>query len=952
MVRAREDERRRAEALAEIDRAKTAFFANVSHEFRTPLTLMLGPIEDALASSDTLPFEQRERLEIAQRNSLRLLRLVNTLLDFSRIEAGRAESHFRPVDLATLTIDIASSFRSAADRAGLEFVVEAQTLSQPVYVDRELWEKIVLNLLSNAFKFTFDGEISVLLQEQPDAAILIIKDTGTGIPAAELPKLFDRFYRVEGARGRSFEGSGIGLSLVQELVKQHGGDIAVTSEVGKGTTFTVTLPFGTDHLPAEWAASSSDEAQADRRTSLFVEEVLHWLPARTHSEAMATATEQPNRLEGSAHPRRRVLVADDNADLRAYLTRMLFEHDYDVEAVSDGEAAVDRLRGKPFDLLVTDIMMPRLDGLGLLQVVRDDSTLRELPVILLSARAGEEAKIDGLAAGADDYLTKPFSGRELLARIAAAINIANVRREGADALRDLNEQLEVKVAQRTAERDRMWQTSPDLMLIIDFDGYFRRVNPAWKTILGYEASELVGRHVNEFVLPDDHSNTIDAYELAAGGGYPRVENRYRHKDGSIRFISWVAAPAEGLTYATGRDVTVEKERRVELEAAQDALRQSQKMEAMGQLTGGVAHDFNNLLTIIRSSIDLLRLPKMKEDRRERYLNAVSETVDRAAILTGQLLAFARRQTLKPEIFDVGAKLRGLSYMLETVTGSRVSVVIEVPADPCFIEADVSQFETALVNMAVNARDAMLGQGQLTLQVECGHTLPPIRGHVGSNSDFTLIVVSDTGCGIAADQIQKIFEPFFTTKEVGKGTGLGLSQVFGFAKQSGGDIDVESHLGAGTSFRLYLPTSEVDGELNDSSEGNCEPMPMGQGQRILIVEDNLDVAESCTQVLHDLGYQPVSAIHAKDALEKLATSGKGFDAIFSDVEMPGMNGFELALRLREIFPKMPVLLTSGYGQSQARQGVSNFELLHKPYSAEELGRALHRAIESMKIEALE
>ena len=754
-VRAREDERRRAEALAEIDRAKTTFFSNVSHEFRTPLTLMLGPLEDALASSDTLSSEQRERLQIAHRNSLRLLRLVNTLLDFSRIEAARAETIFRPVDLATLTADIASSFRSAADRACLTLRVDTPSLSQPVFVDRDLWEKIVLNLLSNAFKFTFEGEIEVTLREAQGSAKLIVRDTGTGIPAAELPKLFDRFYRVAGARGRSFEGSGIGLTLVQELVKQHGGDITAVSEVGVGTTFTVTIPLGAAHLPPDAVAHSLDPSPPSNRAHVFVEETLRWLPEEATLIAETKhGNVQDTRSIGST-ARRRVLVADDNADLRAYLTRMLSAQDYEVVTVFDGEAALEQLHVKPFDLLVTDVMMPGLDGFALLQTVRGDPELRGLPVILLSARAGEEARIEGLAAGADDYLTKPFSGRELLARIAAAINIAQARREGTEELRELNETLEEQVIQRTAERDRMWETSPDLMLIIDFDGYFLRVNPAWTTVLGYAPEELVGHHVNDFVLPDDHSNTVDAYELAAAGGLPRVENRYRHKDGSIRWISWAAAPSGGVTYATGRDVTREKKQQADLEAAQDALRQSQKMEAVGQLTGGVAHDFNNLLTIIRSSVDLLRRPAMKEERRTRYLDAMSETVDRAATLTSQLLAFARRQTLKPEIFDVGSKLRGLGYMLDTVTGSRVRVTIETPEVPCFIKADVSQFETALVNMAANARDAMTGEGLLTLQIECGRSLPISRGNVDSGTRFTVIAVSDTGCGIAPEHISHI-----------------------------------------------------------------------------------------------------------------------------------------------------------------------------------------------------
>ena len=397
-----------------------------------------------------------------------------------------------------------------------------------------------------------------------------------------------------------------------------------------------------------------------------------------------------------------------------------------------------------------------------------------------------------------------------------------------------------------------------------------------------------------------------------------------------------------MTYATGRDVTREKERQSDLEAAQDALRQSQKMEAVGQLTGGVAHDFNNLLTIIRASVDLLRRPDVKEERRARYLDAMSETVDRAATLTGQLLAFARRQALKPEVFDVGTKLRGLNYMLDTVTGCRVQVTIETPDERCFIRADVSQFETALVNMAANARDAMDGEGRLTVQVECGNSLPAIRGHAGSGSRFTVVVVTDTGCGIAPDQIAHIFEPFFTTKEVGKGTGLGLSQVFGFAKQSGGDVDVESQPGTGTTFRLYLPEAEPE-SATDEGDDRSEVVPLGRGQCVLVVEDNVEVGQFCMHVLHDLGFRTARAVNAEEALERLGTDGGGFDAVFSDVAMPGMGGVELAKALRRTIPAMPIVLTSGYSHVLAREGDQGFELLRKPYSAEQLARTLQRVM---------
>jgi signal transduction histidine kinase/ActR/RegA family two-component response regulator len=374
--------------------------------------------------------------------------------------------------------------------------------------------------------------------------------------------------------------------------------------------------------------------------------------------------------------------------------------------------------------------------------------------------------------------------------------------------------------------------------------------------------------------------------------------------------------------------------------AEEALRQSQKLEVVGQLTGGVAHDFNNLLTIIRSSVDFLRRPDLPEDRRRRYMDAVSDTVDRAAKLTGQLLAFARRQTLKPETFEVGDCLRGVADMLDTVTGARIHVAVDLPDGGCFIHCDRSQFETALVNMAVNARDAMDGEGSLTLRLTCDAPMPAIRGHAGSRNHFAAVALTDTGTGIAAEQIDRIFEPFFTTKEVGKGTGLGLSQVFGFAKQSGGDIDVASVRGTGTTFTLYLPQVPAPAEPTAVPE-IFDTSTDGAGRRILVVEDNVEVGRFATQILHDLGYATEWAANAEAALDRLGADGDGFDAVFSDVVMPGMGGIALAEALRSRLPHLPVVLTSGYSHVLAEDGSHGFELLHKPYSAEQLSRVLRR-----------
>ncbi|ATB31597.1 hybrid sensor histidine kinase/response regulator [Melittangium boletus] len=420
-ARAYQEERRRAEALAELDRAKTTFFSNISHEFRTPLTLILGPLEDLLAS-EGLAEEERGELRVIHRNAGRLLRLVNSLLDFSRLESGRARAFFEPTDLSAFTVDLASAFRSAAEKAGLRLTVDCPPLARPVLVDREMWEKIVLNLLSNAFKFTFEGDVRVSLREDEAHVLFQVEDTGTGIPAAELPHVFERFHRVQGARSRSHEGTGIGLSLVRELVLLHGGVVGVRSTEGQGTCFTVEFPLGHEHLPEQRVRHPEAPESTATGAELFVDEALRWSDG-------ARAAMKPEDVPAPpvSPPQGRVLLADDNADMRDYVRRVL-SVSFEVEAVADGQEALESALSRPFDLILTDVMMPRLGGFGLLRALREAPATRTLPIIMLSARAGEESAVEGLEAGADDYLIKPFSARELLARVRSNLELARTRR--------------------------------------------------------------------------------------------------------------------------------------------------------------------------------------------------------------------------------------------------------------------------------------------------------------------------------------------------------------------------------------------------------------------------------------------------------------------------------------------------------------------------------------------
>jgi signal transduction histidine kinase len=466
-ARAYSAEKKRAEALAEIDRAKTAFFSNVSHEFRTPLTLMLGPLDDLLARSQgQISVTAKEQLELVSRNGARLLRLVNSLLDFSRLEAGRVQAVYQATDLADLTSDLASVFRSATDKAGLRLVVVCPELGETVCVDRDMWEKIVLNLISNAFKFTFEGEIVVKLRRAGNMAELRVSDTGVGIPGDALPKLFERFHRVPNMPSRTHEGSGIGLALVHELVKLHGGSVGVESTVGQGSTFVVSIPFGESHLASVKMDGSRSLSSAAVGAKSFVEEALRWLPDSNGggNENIFVPDELlplPSARVSPVAVRPRVFVADDNSDMRHYLARLLSEQ-YEVETFTDGQAALNAARERPADLIVSDVMMPITDGFELVKALRADEQTRTIPVILLSARAGEESRVEGIQAGADDYLIKPFSARELLARVSGRLEIARLQRDRELQLRTGHAELERRVQERTQELLRASQELREL----------------------------------------------------------------------------------------------------------------------------------------------------------------------------------------------------------------------------------------------------------------------------------------------------------------------------------------------------------------------------------------------------------------------------------------------------------------------------------------------------------
>jgi PAS domain S-box-containing protein len=527
-ARSFDEERRRLAAVAELDVAKTAFFANVSHEFRTPLTLLLGPLEDTLAQpGDALSPEDRERLTLAHHNARRLLKLVNMLLEFARIEAGRVQAGREPTDLAALTAGLVSQFRSSVERAGIRLIVDCPPLSRPAAVDRVMWEKIVLNLVSNAFKFTQEGEIAVTLRQVGDAAELSVRDTGVGIPEGELPRIFGRFHQVPGVPGRSLEGTGIGLALVQELVRLHGGSIRVESTHGQGSRFIVSVPLDVS-APAVPAVDFGRAVPASYPWGAgpYVAEATRWLPDLAQADVSTPSCPEGAEAGVGAGPRGQVLVADDNADMRRYLGRLLAGA-YDVRGVSDGLAALAAARDRPPDLILADVMMPGLDGFGLLRELRTDPRTRTVPVVFLSARAGEESRLEGLRAGADDYLVKPFSARELLARVKAHLELARIRREASRRESDLR----AKVRQAQEQAAAILESITDGFLALDNDWRFTHVNAAAERISGIRREDQIGKNYWE-LFPAARGTILESeWRRAVAEQVPvEFENRYEPWD--------------------------------------------------------------------------------------------------------------------------------------------------------------------------------------------------------------------------------------------------------------------------------------------------------------------------------------------------------------------------------------------------------------------------------------
>jgi signal transduction histidine kinase len=792
-----EQQSKRAEALAEINRAKTVFFSNVSHEFRTPLTLMMGPLEDLLQKE--LPPAEREELAMVHRNAMRLLKLVNTMLDFAGIEAARMRATFQPTNLATFTADLASTFRSAMEKANLRLRIDCPPLPQPVYVDRAMWEKIVLNLLSNAFKFTLQGEIAVALCPGRDCVELQVRDTGVGIPQDQLPKVFERFHRVPGVRGRTHEGTGIGLALTKELVGLHAGSITADSTPGRGTTFTVRIPTSGSHLPGADVGSTTNAAAAEVPSALldaqpgaqpsaqpYLEEALRWLPD-------VDIDTGPAKREDHAH-RARVLLADDNADMRQYLQQLLGQF-WTVESVADGVAALAACTRDPPDLVLTDVMMPGMDGFQLLDRLRADATLKEIPVIVLSARAGEDARVEGVEAGADDYVVKPFAARELVARVRAHLRLARMRREVAQALAS-------DIAERKQTEEDLLRAKRDL--------------------------EEVDRRKNHFLAVLSHE----------------LRNPLTPVRNSL-FILDRAAPGS-----------------------------AQALHAR---------------EVIRRQFDLLT-------------HLVDDLLDVTRITSGKI----HLQRGPVELVEVVK--RTVEDHRSLFEKAQIEVQLKATTAQVRIEADGNRIAQVISNLLLNAAKFTPRGGRVEVQVS-----------TDAAAGQALVRVTDNGAGIQPDMLSRLFQPFMQADEAidrsKGGLGLGLALVKGLVEQHGGTVAAASDgLGCGSQFTVRLP---LGGAEPRAAEPQQRPA-VKVHRRVLVIEDNVDAADSMREILELEGHEVAVAYDGPKGL----ASAREFrpEVVICDVGLPGMDGYEVARSFRRdgALKDACMVALSGYALSEDRQ----------------------------------
>lgn len=941
--------------VSELDEIKTQFFANVSHELRTPLSLIIGPAERMLERDRKLTDSERiDSARVIARNGKMLLKHVNDLLDISKLEAGKLELSLRLTSVTDLIRFIVGHFEVLAIERKVNLVVATP---EPVvgHVDQEKLQRMVMNLMSNAFKFTpVGGTIRCVVEEAAGHIRICIDDSGPGVPPELRTAIFERFRQGDGAVNREVAGTGLGLAIVKEFAQLQSGSVSVGDSDLGGARFEVQLPLLEGDTNSELSdASSVDKFSVETSLHGVLEELQEPLPRQSNSPGIESGK------------RGRVLVIEDNVEMSRFIAECL-AGEFDVLTAMDGQKGYEVAVSAEPDLIISDIMMPRVSGDQLVALLRKQSHMNDIPILLLSAKADDDLMNHLLENGAQDFISKPFGERELLVRSRNLVEVKLARDNAREIERSklqIVEERSRQLLERSKQLGALFEQAPGFMVLLHgTDHQIALANSRFFDLVGQR--ELSGRTLANALPEVAEQGFLTKLDEAFASGKANVfaaapfdvpiapgGEPVRHY---LDFVQQPIFDSEGKVtgiVVQGVDVTSAHEDRLALQESQAALRQAQKMEAVGQLTGGIAHDFNNLLASISGSLEILKLQVDRGNTAnlERYVKMGQSSVRRAASLTQRLLAFSRRQTLDPKLTNVNKLIVGLEDLIRRTVGPTVDVEVVSAAGLWTTKVDTSQLENSLLNLCINARDAMLPDGG-RLTIETANKWLDDRAaktHDLAPGQYISISVTDTGTGMTPDVIERSFDPFFTTKPLGQGTGLGLSMVYGFVRQSDGQVRIYSEVGQGTTMCLYLPRHHGKVAMEEMLDP-IDSVEQGNGEVVLLIEDEETIRILLSEVLREWGYRVLTAADGPSGLRLLQSDAR-VDLLITDVGLPGgLNGRQVADAARVKRAALKVLFITGYAENAA---VGNgllepgMEVVTKPFEILALATKVRQMIEN-------